>query len=507
MPSRRLAVLAVVALLTAACSSTNIRDRERALRVGRAGPGAPTAAGVSEGGPEAGAEAGPDATSPGGSAATNQPRPGGSATATGPGGAGATAPGSPRGNAAPGPGGSPPPGSVGPGVSATEINIGISLFKAGDYGAAFGIKGIDFGNTEAQAQAVVDHLNANGGIAGRKIKPIYYTLDFGRPGLSDGQSEQEACAKWTEDNKVFAAVNSVMARTALLVCLASRGVPGVHDGLPEDEATIEQYRGFFYQTMAISLDRQAANEVEVLGQQGFWKNAVVGIEYFEDKAYRRVVDEVYIPRLKAYGVTKFVLQGAPRGGTEGASYAARFQREGVTHVLFIGEASLYPLFFMRGAENQLYYPKYSLNSGQQLASTLQGAAPPAQLANASAVGWFPVSDTDASHDPGPPNAKTTQCFDIQRKAGQDMSARGAALTALGYCSALFFFRDALAKAPSVTAAGLQTAVNGLGGSYVSPANYGTFFGPKMHTGVSRYRDLRYRNGAFVYTSEVKALPV
>jgi len=428
-----------------------------------------------------------------------------------------TAPGATAGSAGPGAlplGGGPSAGFVGPGVSATEIKIGLTLVEAGEiFGDATGVP-VDFGNTEAQAQAVVDYVNKNGGIAGRKVVPVYYKFDLSRAGLADGQSEQEACAKWTDDNRVFAGSNTVLARQSLLICLAKRGVPAIHNGMPIDEKTLNDYRNFWYTSFGgagLTLDRLAEKQVKVYASQGlFGPDAVVGIEHFDDPAYKRVVDEVFRPELAKVGVKKIVTQPAPRGGLEATSYVVNFKREGVTHVLFLGEGGLYPLFFMRAAEDQQFFPKYGLHTDHAMALLLQGqaGAPPQQLANANAMGWTPAVDVDGVHDPGPVSARNALCLDIQKKAGQDMSNRGALVTALGYCEGVFLLQQALAPVREITVAGLSAGMSALGTSFASAGTFATRFSPGRRDGVDAYRDVKYTIGCgcFAYTSPVKGMP-
>lgn len=291
------------------------------------------------------------------------------------------------------------------------------------------------------------------------------------------------------------------------MCLADRGVPGIHDGMPVQEALAAQYRPYYYSTLTTTVDRSVATQVRVFGDRGWFSDgAVVGLQHFDDPLYQAVVDDVFIPAVRSYGVERIVTQPAPRGGADGAtSYSARFRAEGVTHVMFLGEAGAYPLFFMRGAQSQLYSPQYGLSTDNQLI-TLQAGAPPEQLANAIAMGWVPALDVDTPQDPGPVSAENTLCLDIQRQAGQDMSNRGSQLTALGYCSGLFFLQQALALAPSVTVEGLGQGAAALGSGFASPAVYGTTYTAARHDGVSAYRDLAFANGVFAYTSDPRPMP-
>ncbi len=394
-------------------------------------------------------------------------------------------------------------------MTPTEISIGVTLTKIGDFGSQFGIS-TDIGNSEAQADAVVAHINSTGGIAGRKVRPVYYLFDLGRPGLTDGQSEQEACTKWTEDDEVFAVVNPSLARLALLSCLAKQGVPGVHDQMPIDERTLSSMRDYYYATSHVggmTLDRLARTSTHVFGRRGFFgKDAVVGILHYDDPAYRRVVDEQYRPALKQYGVRTVVTQAAPRFASAPiATYVSRFQSEGVTHVMFLGEAGGYPLLFMQAAENQLYRPKYGLRSDNLPAAVLQGTVSPNQLANVTGLGWQPTLDVDTAHDPGPVSRSNQLCLEIMRKAGQDMSDRGAAGSALAFCSGLFFLQRTLARAPGVTAAGLAASVGSLGRGFESPAVFGAEFGSSRHDGVAAYRDFAFTAGAFTYSGPTQRL--
>ncbi len=74
------------------------------------------------------------------------------------------------------------PGQMAPGVTASEIKIGINLVKGGEAMGNLIGAALNFGDTEAQANAVVNYINSRGGIAGRKIVPVFYTFDLARLG-------------------------------------------------------------------------------------------------------------------------------------------------------------------------------------------------------------------------------------------------------------------------------------------------------------------------------------
>ncbi len=106
------------------------------------------------------------------------------------------------------------------------------------------------------------------------------------------------------------------------------------------------------------------------------------------------------------------------------------------------------------------------------------------------------------------SARNTLCYLIQRNAGQDMSNRGAATTALGYCDGMFLLQDALAKVTKVDVAGLAAGMGGLGTSYVSPGVFGTKFLVNKPDGAEAYRDIAFKTdcNCFQYVGATKNFP-
>jgi hypothetical protein len=175
--------------------------------------------------------------------------------------------------------------------------------------------------------------------------------------------------------------------------------------------------------------------------------------------------------------------------------------------MFQGEGGGYPNFFMPAAESQGYHPKYSLRSDMAPALTLQGIVPEAQLQNAIGIGWSPVQDVDAAHDPGPSNKNDQLCLDIMKKASIDVSNRGARLAAVGYCSGTLFIQQVLAKASAPNSTEFAKVVAGLGSSFVPPCTFTNTFTSTQHDGPSTYREIGWdgEKHAFKYTSTGKPM--
>lgn len=86
------------------------------------------------------------------------------------------------------------------GVTPDTITIGVSMLNF-DLLQEMGLTAAGWGDQQGVFQALVDDLNANGGILGRKVVAVY---DYYSP--IDAADAERACTVLTQDNEVFAAV-------------------------------------------------------------------------------------------------------------------------------------------------------------------------------------------------------------------------------------------------------------------------------------------------------------
>ncbi len=86
------------------------------------------------------------------------------------------------------------------GVTQDTITIGVSMLNF-DLLQEMGLTAAGWGDQQGVFQALVDDLNANGGILGRKVVAVY---DYYNP--IDAADAERACTVLTQDNEVFAAV-------------------------------------------------------------------------------------------------------------------------------------------------------------------------------------------------------------------------------------------------------------------------------------------------------------
>ncbi len=436
---------------------------------------------------------------------------------TGPGkNSGAVASGRGSGNAGGANGGSASDGgdssSGGPasqGVGDQTISIGIEVSRSVNQTAeGFGLNIGDVGDQRKQARAVVDYINSKGGIAGRKIEPVYHEVKSYTD--SSASRSQASCADFTQDHKVFAAVSPFSSvSTDLIACLAKANTPtiaNVASYIP-DQKLLAQYRGWWYAPSLLNLTRMVRVYIDGLSRLGYFKKgAKIGLLRFEYPQFDRVTKEVLKPALKKRGLKlteEFQINSNDQNWPNNA--VLRFRSSGVTHVLSLTFGS--HLFFMTAAESQNYRPRYGLSSFDTPGVALQATAPKAQLRGSIGVGWWPVYDVDDQHDPND-NPQTKLCLEIMQKAGENTSSRLAQLSMLWYCDTLFFLWTSLERAPALNPEGFYNAVGNLRTRYGSPVTPATDFGPGWQDGAAGYRDFAFSDGCncFKYTSGIQRIP-
>ena len=474
-------------------------------------------------GPSVGSSA-PAAPAAAAGRATAPSRPGSPNGTTAPGSSGGPAPASGSGPGATGPAPAPPPAAgmtrppgAHPGVSDTTVTLGIPvLVNYDNVVGSFASKRQSVGDMRAQAQAVVNEINATGGMAGRQVAPVFHEWDSG-DGTFASQA-QKTCAALTEDHKVFAVTPQTYAMDTLAACLARRDTVLVGSGDIggwADQAMLDRYEQHLYMPNWMNFSRWGP-VVDGLAEQGFFSpGAKVGLLHLDQPIYEGGV-RAYEAALARRGVNLADKQAIPfPDGTSGiadlaapvANAALRFRSRGIDHVVFVEGVALVAFLFMPQAESQGYRPRYGLNSGDQ-PSWLIYNTPKAQWAGVVGMGFLPENDVDAPQDPGG-NPTRDRCLAIFAKAGVDATKdRFREHSALGICGDLLFLKAALDRAPEVSTRGLQAAVDGLGSAFASPLSFATRLGARRHDGAAAMRPFAYDSGCGCtrYTGPPRPVP-
>lgn len=404
----------------------------------------------------------------------------------------------------------------GKGVTADTISIGITYLEEGSedqFNAIFGTGMIETAGTGRDfAQAIIDRLNAEGGIGARQIKPVYYEHTVANLLSAEGRrrGEQEMCAQFTEDHQVFAMIPWVSVEGVITQCAADTDTPMV--AVTEIDSGVDQERlseiaRWWYRPNWFTAERRERAFVTRLTAQGFFgRDAKVGIMVQDKPAYRRGVERALKPALAEAGVAVVAEATFPDFLTSPwETYVLQFRQAGVTHVLWAhcGCSSSAPGLFMRAAEDQQWRPLYGLASEYQLGPLVDLWAPANQLEGARGIGWFPLADrwTQYKTD-GPITGADAQCRMIMSDADFPEESGGT------YCEGLFFLKAGVDRASALTSAGLASAVEQLGGAYIPPTTPAAFFGAGRHDGAAAVWDVAFdsRCPCFVYTAGPHSVP-
>lgn len=476
-------------LLLAGCGSTVQVRQTRSL----ADAGAPAG--------DPGALSSPDGL--GGGASLPPTRPGASGAGGSPaavsGGAGSRA-GSTSQGVAPGAGttGGAAAGS-GRGFDAKTLTVGYVEITGTDSAAsAFGIKGADSGSASEQYAAVATWVNQHGGVAGRRLVLVKHTVDLVSALNNPDQAAAAVCAAFTQDRQVFAVLQP-LPTAAQRDCLAKARTPMIEaDSYFIGQPEYDKYPDLLYGAGRITSDRVIALLMASLRDRSFFTGwdtvrggpgaAPVRIGLLHaDNPEANYVAALEVRGLAALGLKvtdTVVYQSSVQAGLSATQNAIlKFKADGITHVL--GASA----FFLQGAENQRYRPRYVLPPG--IGQLYAANSPAAQMVGSMTVGWQPASDVEAGQDPGDVSPTETLCKQIMRATGQSYSSRPALASMLAVCDVSFFLRDALAGSAALSNAVLRRGAEALGSRWRSGQTFVSHFSARQHASADAVRDMAF----------------
>jgi len=401
------------------------------------------------------------------------------------------------------------PGTTMPGVTATTMTIGVlaadpstdkTLGNAG-LGAA------EIGNEPAAWQAVADDVNAHGGIAGRRVKLVFYLVNLTDPPASQGAA---ACARFTEDTTV-AVVLSGYYYSSADTCLAKKGVPallGTNYGVDRQQ---QRQSSTVIAWATPLLDRLAAALPPAFQRMGRLKpGTTAGIFVTDAPAFTRAA-EVLGSELASRGV-KVVVQTVKdsdsgdygAAASDGSSAVLKFRSAGVTEVLFLTHNAFEPTVLMQAANSQGYHPTYLLSS-QQYPAQLAGLVPAGQLDGALAIGWGPTVDLASGYAT---SLRARQCLATLAKHGVKPSTGAQTAVGLLACDGVDLLQRA-AQAPGGVTSRAVLSANAVSSSlgFVSAFTIRTAFDGGRHDGVASYRPMSFSSSCtcFSYTGPITTM--
>lgn len=393
------------------------------------------------------------------------------------------------------------------GITEKTIKVGVPTIENG--AAITGLLGaadLQIGDPQIEASALINDLNARGGILGRKIEPVYAPVDYANPNLE--AAYLASCNKMTDDGHVFAVLDVLNPPPSFVACIAQKGVLLINASLaPGDDKLIARSAPWYYAPTLVSLTRVPGPLIDTALRDGKIKPGdKVGMFAIDIPQFTDTVEEVIKPLLKARGIT---LAAYERVSSEASIQNAvlRFRQAGVTHVIFEQASAIPVLLFMRQAESQTFRPKYLLSSLDDPGYLLEGNVADEQLAGISGIGWGPVFDVKPAHYPTTDLER--RCLSVVARSGQEVAKdRSTFLALTPVCDMVWSF-EAIAReaGPQLSTVSFREAYTRMGTKYKPVSTFATDWSKRVD-GASMFRTLSYVASCkcIQYTGPLEVLP-
>ena len=381
--------------------------------------------------------------------------------------------------------------------------------------------GVSLGNTISEKdvdQAVIDGINKEGGIAGRKVVPVYANTDTGSANWETDFAA--ACATFTQDHHVVAVLGYVFNYfQSFESCLAQRGIVHLNTGFNIPDRTELSHYPLFLAVDTPTIDRRGMLKLDGGVATGvLTKASKLGVLTDTCPGTQRSLSSTFLPTAKRLGVTvaKVVTINCANGNADsGAAVGAiqnavlQFVAAGVDRVIIHGVSEGPPLLlFALSADSQGYHPTYLVTSLANL-DALKGYFPAGQRANVHDYGWMANQDVPPSAYPKP-NATQRRCLGYLAAKGLKPTAGPDFAYAYNFCEAVFVYQRAVERTGGLSdGARLMAAIHGFGPDVESAINNdGSAFGPTLVDAVRATRHAVYTSscGCWAYTGPVRPIP-
>ena len=391
-------------------------------------------------------------------------------------------------------------GGPAPGVTADTITIGAEYYSGADEAIAnSGIKSVTTGDGKKQTQIMVDHINKQGGVAGRKLKVVYH--DYNNSSNTGEDSDLAACSKFTEDNKVFAVLSTSNSHTDnFRSCLNKRSTLLISDTSPSfDNKTLQTFPTFL-PILALSLDRRITANIQGASRQKYFTpwdprqagpapagQVKLGLLSADVPVYAKHIPQ-FEAELKAHGI-KPPIVARVASEADIASAVLRFSSENVTHVMFNQEGAIAGLFTI-AAINQEYYPRYVMDTKDFPQIVLENVPPQQHKAfnGLVGIGWSPTTDVKDAPALG---AERQKCLKIFSDQGVEVTSNNQISILMMICDVFFFFdRVAAVAGAGLTTSSFLGAASQIKGQQFSYFSFGLNL-ERHRDGIAAVADLQY----------------
>lgn len=424
---------------------------------------------------------------------------------------------------APGPGSAPGGGGPGaPPAAATTarvtapVSVGF-VVEEGSGQQANEAAGVSAGQSVTLRKlysSLVAALNGSGGLAGRKISPVYGTLNPAAPSYDSELAE--ACATFTQDNKVVAVADVVGYTQSYEQCLAQGGAFHVAGASGSTDARSLASAPGLMNVAAPAIERRERAVVERLAASGLLQRGTkVGVVVDACPDTRIAYEQAFRPAAQKAGlqlekVEVTCANGYSDLGPLGAAMqnaVLRFQSAGVTVVSFVSNvASTDVLLFGQAAESQGYRPQYALTSNAQPVALAQNL-PRGQLRGMRGIGWLPSLDVAVNKLPAQ-TAAQSRCLGLLKSQGVVPAGSADLYLAYTTCDTVFALERLLKDSNGVSdRTTLIATARSLGTSYAPVVTLAARFSADGLDGPVLARTFRYSEACSCFEYDGAAQPM
>jgi hypothetical protein len=403
------------------------------------------------------------------------------------------------------------------------LKIGVLVTDTDTYQRAAGVGVSQTALERDGLHALINGINAAGGVAGRKLVAVDATFNFL---ASSFDSEfQAACDTFTVDNHVGAVIYDDVTYSQLFNdCLEKAGVPQFNMGQTGssvgDITDLQNHPGLI-SVDTVTLDRRIRSILEGSLRFGYLHaGSKLGVVVEACPYAERAYDRTFLPIVKKAKIT--VLREDVNCGTgsgdEGTGIAAvqsdvlRWRSEGVDSIMLV---TLYEkgtkYYIVQAAEAQHWTPNY-LMFHQEAEPGVMAAYPADQLNNMYGFGGLPLEEVTHPPAPAPAQARVRRaCLALLRSHGIDTVQVYNQWTDYMMCDAVWLLQRALTISGGLGGtAHLVPAAERIGDGFISAMTFDgvTRLGPGHHDGmvttaVSVWSDAC---ACFVYKTRPEVLP-
>lgn len=348
------------------------------------------------------------------------------------------------------------------------------------------------------AHAMIEAVNAEGGVKGRKLEVADDVIDFSAP--NHDTAFEAVCQRFTKDKNVQAVIyDGTIYNESFNGCLTKAGVPLLFmgaTGSPVGDAQDLTDNPGLIAVNSVSLTRRVESVMnKAIAADFLPSGSRLGVviekcpysERVYEKTLKPIADKNDIALVRAEMNCSHGYSDTGPALAQLQSFALKLKSEDVDSVIFL---TLYEnglvYYLARSAQEQKWTPQYLLYHAQGSADAIK-LYPADQLTKMRGFGGYP--DSDVTRPPAPPAkqaAVRAACLADARTAGLAIQKLTDQVTVFQTCDAVRLLQQGLENSGGLGGTEkLVAGVEKLGTSFVSALALGgaTKFGPGRHDGL------------------------